>query len=147
MDPAQFSHLQQKRAAGIQAKVFLKLTSRNKNQSVLGSWWVCFPIQKQHVVPVSTAFRGQIQEFQALCHECHRLKTSLDNSHATVLESLQPSAPRHARLRHAITYASCQGLTLRGRVWLLDAGTQHFNLRHLCVGASRATSSELLAVL
>ena len=54
---------------------------------------------------------------------------------------------RHTRLCHAITYASCQGLTLRGRVWLLDAGTQHFNLRHLYVGASRATSSELLSVL
>ena len=34
-----------------------------------------------------------------------------------------------------ITCASCQELTLRGRVWLL-----HFNLRHLYVGASRATS-------
>ena len=54
---------------------------------------------------------------------------------------------RHTRLCHAITYASCQGLTLRGRVRLLDAGTQHFNLRHLYVGASRATSSELLSVL
>ena len=54
---------------------------------------------------------------------------------------------RHTRLCHAITYASCQGLTLCGRVWLLDAGTQHFNLRHLYVGASRATSSELLSVL
>ena len=40
-----------------------------------------------HVVPVSTAFCGQIQEFQALCDECHRLKTSLENSHATALES------------------------------------------------------------
>ncbi|CAE7643828.1 pfh1, partial [Symbiodinium microadriaticum] len=39
-----------------------------------------------HVVPVSTAFRGQIQEFQALCHECHRLKTGLENSQATALE-------------------------------------------------------------
>ena len=48
---------------------------------------------------------------------------------------------RRTRLCHAIiTYASCHKLTLRGRVWLLDAGTQHFNLRHLYVG-------ELLAVL
>ena len=45
-----------------------------------------------HVVPVSTAFRGQIQEFQALCHECHRLKTSLENSHAG--EPLQPRGVR-----------------------------------------------------
>ena len=48
-----------------------------------------------HVVPVSTAFRGQIQEFQALCHECHRLKTSLEHSHATALgEPLQPRGVR-----------------------------------------------------
>ena len=54
---------------------------------------------------------------------------------------------RQTRLCHAITYASCQGLTLCGRVWLMDTGTQHFNVRHLYVGASRATSSELLSVL
>ena len=29
---------------------------------------------------------------------------------------------------------AARGLTLRGRVWLLEAGTQHFNLRHLYVG-------------
>ncbi|CAE7240346.1 unnamed protein product [Symbiodinium natans] len=70
-------------------------------------------------------------------------KVTLDGgqqfSHAELL--------RQTRLCHAITDASCQGLTLRGHVWLCDAGTQHFNLRHLYVGASRATSSELLAVL
>ena len=40
-----------------------------------------------HVVPVHQAFRGQIQELQALCLECHRTKTALENSHATTLES------------------------------------------------------------
>ena len=39
---------------------------------------------------------------------------------------------RATRPSHAVTYASCQGLTLHNRV------------RHLYVGASRATSSELL---
>ena len=40
-----------------------------------------------HVVPVHQAFRGQIQELQALWLECHRTKTVLENSHATTLES------------------------------------------------------------
>ena len=39
------------------------------------------------MVPVHQAFRGQIQELQALCLECHRTKTALENSHATTLES------------------------------------------------------------
>ncbi|CAE7450514.1 unnamed protein product, partial [Symbiodinium necroappetens] len=72
----------------------------------------------------------------------HRARPRPDASHPRRAELL-----RHTRLCHAITYASCQGLTLRGRVWLLDCGTQHFNLRHLYVGASKATSSELLSVL
>ena len=71
--------------------------------------------------------------------DCDAERVKLDGgqqfSHAELL--------RQTRLCHAITYASC----LRGRVWLMDAGTQHFNLRHLYVGASRATSSELLSVL
>ena len=52
---------------------------------------------------------------------------------------------KHTRLCHAITYASCQGLTLEGRVFLCDTESPHFTLRH--VGTSRATSSELLSVL
>ena len=54
---------------------------------------------------------------------------------------------KHTRLCHAITYASCQGLTLEGRIFLCDTESPHFTLRHLYVGTSRATSSELLSVL
>ena len=50
--------------------------------------------------------------------------------------------------RSAITYASVQGLTLRGIVWLYDVESPHFTLKHLyMMGCSRATSSELLSVL
>ena len=68
-----------------------------------------------------------------------RLETGERFTHAELL--------RHTRLCHAITYASCQGLTLRGRVHLCDTSSPHFELRHLYVGASRATSAELLSVL
>ena len=54
---------------------------------------------------------------------------------------------RSTRLCHAITYASCQGLTLRGRVWLCDTLNPHFSVKHLYVGASRCTGAELLSVL
>ncbi|CAE7578756.1 unnamed protein product, partial [Symbiodinium necroappetens] len=45
---------------------------------------------------------------------------------------------KHTRLPHAITYASCQGLTLSGHVALCDTSNKHFTLRHLYVGSSRA---------
>ena len=50
---------------------------------------------------------------------------------------------RATRPSHAVTYASCQRLTLHNRV-RLDLESCHLTLRHLYVGASRATSSELL---
>ena len=50
---------------------------------------------------------------------------------------------RATRPSHAVTYASCQGLTLRNRV-RLDLESCHLTLRHLYAGASSATSSELL---
>ena len=43
------------------------------------------------------------------------------------------------RPSHAVTYASCQGLTLHNRV-RLDLESCHLALRRLYVGASRATS-------
>ena len=67
------------------------------------------------------------------------------------LESGQSFEPRellkHTRLCSAITYASVQGLTLRGRVWLCDVDSPHFTMKHFYMGCSRATSSELLSVL
>ena len=74
-----------------------------------------------HVVPVSTAFRGQIQEFQALCHECHRLKTSLENSHATALES-------------RFSPAACETYVNSPRLPPLVCGLQKWNEDRVCWG-------------
>ena len=49
------------------------------------------------------------------------------------------------RLCYALTYASCQGLTLPGVV-RLDTRSDHFTLKHLYVGLSRATSASLVEV-
>ena len=72
---------------------------------------------------------------------CDAEKVVLDNdltlTHSQVCQSL--------RLSYAITYASCQGLTLQGRV-RLETQSGHLTTRHLYVGISRATSSDLVEV-
>jgi hypothetical protein len=55
------------------------------------------------------------------------------------------TAGRCLRLPHAITYAACQGLSLR-QVRLLETDSQWFTWRHLYVGVSRCSSSETLQV-
>ena len=54
---------------------------------------------------------------------------------------------KQTRLAHALTYACCQGLSLQGRVKLMDASSPHFTRRHLYVGISRATAASLVEVL
>ena len=65
----------------------------------------------------------------------------LDNGTRLAYEDLH----KCLRLAHCLTYASAQGLTLRGRVRLETLGV-HFTIKHLYVGASRVTSSDLLEV-
>ena len=55
-------------------------------------------------------------------------------------------AIRSLRLASAMTYAGVQGLSLHGVVRLDCTDSPHFSLRHLYVGASRCTSSNLLEV-
>ena len=40
-----------------------------------------------HIVPVRQAFAGQQQRFQALCFECHQMKTQTESMQPTSLES------------------------------------------------------------
>ena len=49
---------------------------------------------------------------------------------------------RSLRLPYALTYASCQGLTLKGRI-RLETESPNMTLRHLYVGISRATAADL----
>ena len=56
-------------------------------------------------------------------------------------------ASRSIRLCYALTYASCQGLTLEGRVRLDCTSSKFFSWRHLYVGSSRATAHHLLEVV
>jgi hypothetical protein len=60
-------------------------------------------------------------------------------SHADTVRSL--------RLCSALTYASVQGLTLKGLVRMETTDSPNFTLRHLYIGSSRATSSSLLEVI
>ena len=53
---------------------------------------------------------------------------------------------RSLRLPYALTYASCQGLTLKGRI-RLETDSPNMTLRHLYVGISRATAADLVEVV
>ena len=51
------------------------------------------------------------------------------------------------RLAHALCYYTCQGRTIRDRhIVLLDTTHQHFSVRALIVGLSRATHGRWLHV-
>ena len=50
------------------------------------------------------------------------------------------------RLAYALTYASVQGLTLKGVV-RLETDSPNLTLKHLYVGTSRATAADLLEVV
>ena len=50
------------------------------------------------------------------------------------------------RMLHACTYARVQGLTLPGLVVLTDTDNEHFTIRHLNMGISRATHSTLVEI-
>ena len=53
---------------------------------------------------------------------------------------------RSLRLPYALTYASGQGLTLKGRI-RLETESPNMTLRHLYVGISRATAPGLVEVV
>jgi hypothetical protein len=55
-------------------------------------------------------------------------------------------AVRSLRLCSALTYASVQGLTLKGLI-RLETDSLNFTLKHLYIGSSRATCSSLLEVI
>ena len=57
-----------------------------------------------------------------------------------------PEAVKSLRLAYAMTFASCQGLTLAGRV-RLEVDSVHMTTRHLYVGISRATAADLVEVV
>ena len=62
------------------------------------------------------------------------------------LSLLGTQAVRTLRLCSAITYASCQALTLHGVVRLDCTENRHWTWKHLYVGASRCTAHHLLEV-
>ena len=74
---------------------------------------------------------------------------SLDDDYIELVGGLKLShqdAVRSLRLPYALTYASCQALTLKGVV-RLETESTNMTLRHLYVGISRATAAELVEVL
>ena len=82
--------------------------------------------------------KGVFYEIEECDNDVVKLKSGEELSHDECVKCL--------RLSGAITYSSCQGLTLPGIVRLEDTSNKHFTLRHLYVGISRCTSSKLLEI-
>ena len=81
--------------------------------------------------------KGLFYEVEEVTEEMVRLTSGLVLTHEQAILSL--------RLCYALTYASCQGLTLPGVV-RLDTRSNHFTLKHLYVGLSRGTAADLVEV-
>jgi hypothetical protein len=81
--------------------------------------------------------KGLFYEVEEVNEKIVQLTSGLVLTHEQAVQSL--------RLCYALTYASCQGLTLPGVV-RLDTESDHFTLKHLYVGLSRATAADLVEV-
>ena len=81
--------------------------------------------------------KGVFYEVEEVDDVFVKLTNGTKLTHEQTLQSL--------RLSYALTYASCQGLTLPGVV-RLDTQSTHFTLKHLYVGISRATAADLVEV-
>ena len=62
------------------------------------------------------------------------------------IELTQEEVGKYLRLAHAITIDSSQSKTLGGKIRVVESGHRHMTHERLLVAASRATSSELLAI-
>ena len=82
--------------------------------------------------------KGLFYEVEEVTEELVRLTSGLVLTHEQAILSL--------RLCYALTYASCQGLTLPGVV-RLDTQSSHFTMKHLYVGLSRGTAADLVEVV
>ncbi len=82
--------------------------------------------------------KGVFYEIEECNNDFVKLKGGEELTHDECVKCL--------RLSYAITYASSQGLTLPGIVRLDDTSNKHFSIKHLYVGVSRCTSSELLEI-
>ena len=82
--------------------------------------------------------KGMFYEVKAVDETFVELTSGLKLTHEQALKSL--------RLSYCLTYASCQGLTLKGVV-RLDTQSPNFTMKHLYVGISRATAADLVEVL
>ena len=82
--------------------------------------------------------KGLFYEVADLNQNLIQLTCGLQLTHEQAVKSL--------RLAYALTYASCQGLTLRGVV-RLETDSPNFTMKHLYVGISRAVGADLVEVV
>ena len=138
------SHKRRVQINGIVNRARAKLQPHKK-------WIVCEPTGKEQNMPQSMWIwegltligaggktkRGLFYEIESICEE----HVAMTDGAKLAFEDLV----KHCRLSHAICFAGCQGLTLKGRV-RLETDSPHLTLRHLYVGISRATGAPLVEV-
>jgi len=104
---------------------------------------------------VGTPLLGKNGNKKGIVNGARLAVTALTASHATVKDEVTGAqttlklaeVPRCARLRWAMTYASCQGATLPGVVRLHDVRSPFFTKTHLYMGAARCTEGCKLQVV
>ncbi len=84
------------------------------------------------------SLKGLFYRVESMMDDVVFLNTGQKMTHKELVKSM--------RLPYALTYASCQGLTLPGRL-RLETGSPNMTLRHLYVGVSRATAADLVEVI
>ena len=86
----------------------------------------------------SKCLKGVFYETEERNNDVVKLKSGEELTHDECVKCL--------RLSYAITYSSCQGLTLPGIVRLDDTANKHFSIKQWYVGVSRCTSCKLLEI-
>ena len=82
--------------------------------------------------------------YEVLAADPERVTIATEEGEA---ELTHAATSRLLRLSYALTYASCQGLTLKERVRLWDVNSKHFTRTHLFVALSRATAASLVEIV
>ena len=82
-----FLHLLQRRRDNTSSRRAALLAEQDGMCKLCGAPITAQTCELDHIVPVRQAYQGQALELQALCFECHKVKTSMEGNHSTTLES------------------------------------------------------------
>lgn len=127
---------QNQRLKPAEEAVFIRAPATTRAGNQPQSMWIWPGIQL--IGAGFKSLKGLFYRVESLMDDVVFLNTGQKMTHKELVRSM--------RLPYAMTYASCQGLTLKGRV-RLETCSPNMTLRHVYVGVSRATAADLVEVL